>query len=1319
MTDKTGLVVVFTALVLISLFVVFYVDENDKVDTYDWIALRSSKYKSLSKEALNGTDLKVKVATTGPTQPLAIVEPTSLLGCEIRKMDPWDPQILYYNDPNWKPSCKQNRTQITQFVDGRIVLNNTNLPEGYFCRGRCLLNAKTKADWEHVKGTWENITTFKATCDVVEVACGLDLNHTDYNFLHTQIYERPDDTHYWLHSENLTEVPGRKTTNHHERPNVYLLVFDSTSTSEFVRSMSRTLYLMKEQHQAVIFQHMNKVGINSRPNSWTLMFGKQIYELGKNPYTDEIFPDLNHTMNCNTANDNENYWMHRFRDLGYHTMMAEDWASGAINWPNCWGFMKAPAKHYMKPFQRRNEEKGGEQIRKTITDMCHETFEDTSLYLDQFMSAYRNESQLAYIWNTELAHNYVNGLYHADDHFYRILKSQEERLNNSFVFIMGDHGMRFGGIRNTEVGELEDNNPFLMVSVPVRFRESKLMTVLRQNAQKLMTHYDTYASFHHLHELAKNNKMDELLDPTYDVYKAGHTGSSYFRGRMKEPRDCGTLRIPFEYCICKKNFEKQLEPQTELAMSLGDFAVDYFQGLIDAENQTTLCQNMSVVYEKTVAERLIIQDAREIYKLKVTVMPSEGFFDGFVEVHRKEKDVTRITMMSKSVSPVVQTASLNGGTMWWNDKTGLLILFYVLVLTTLFVVFYVDEEDKVDTYNWAALRIAKYKSLDFNETDLKVKASPEPTQPSVQDVIVEPTSLLGCELERMDPWHPQILPYDNPAWKPGCKQNQTQLTVFVDGKIVLNGTKLPAGHSCHGRCLLTSQVKADWEHVKGPWENITTFKATCDVVEVACGLDLNHTDYNFLHTQIYERPDDTHYWLHSENLTEVPGRKTTNHHERPNVYLLVFDSTSTSEFVRSMSRTLYLMKEQHQAVIFKYMNKVGINSRPNAWSLAFGKQIYELGKNPYTDEIFPDLNHTMNCRTANDDENYWMHRFRDLGYHTMMADDWASSALNWPNCWGFMKAPAKHYMKPFQKRNEEKGGEQIRKTIKDMCHETFEDTSLYLDQFMSAYRNESQLAYIWNTELAHNYVNGLYHADDHFYRTLKRHEDRLNNSFVFIMGDHGMRFGGIRRTDVGELEDNTPVLMVSVPVRFRESKLMTLAKNNKMDELLDPAYEVYKAGHTGSSYFRRRMKEPRDCGTLRIPFEYCICKKNFEKQLEPQTELAMSLGDFAADHFQEMIEAENQTHLCQNMSIVYNKTIAERLILHDTREIYKLKVTMLPSEGVFEGYVEVHRKEKEVSNITMMSKRFARLTNYGTQGDCVVKFEELRPVCYCVEQKKT
>uniref|UniRef100_A0A1I7YJU4 WSC domain-containing protein n=1 Tax=Steinernema glaseri TaxID=37863 RepID=A0A1I7YJU4_9BILA len=606
-------------------------------------------------------------------------------------------------------------------------------------------------------------------------------------------------------------------------------------------------------------------------------------------------------------------------------------------------------------------------------------------------------------------------------------------------------------------------------------------------------------------------------------------------------------------------------------------------------------------------------------------------------------------------------------------KTGLVGSLLTLAALSVVLLFYEDLADLGQLGNdWIIRKSEAFNSLVLQAL-VRVQRSlaPAPSQLKKSNKPKLPRKPLGCERRKMDPWDESILRFDNPNWKPVCRKNQTQITELKNGRLMLDRTGLPADYTCDGRCLYTASNRTDWNFRAGPWEDIEVFEADCDVVEVRCGTNVtDKIEYNFLHTTIFERRDTPTYGTHGPNdFLEKDGnvQRVASHFEKPNIYILVFDSTSTSSFVRSMSKTFYLMKEQHQGVVFQHLNKVGINSRPNAWALMFGKQIYEVGRNPYTEEILPDLTAKESCDGAVDGEDFWMYRFRDLGYHTMMADDWALGSVNWSNCWGFLRAPAKHYMKPFQRRNEEKKGKQIRQTMKDMCHETFEDTSLYLDQFMTAYKQESQMAYIWNNDLGHGDENGLYHADEHFYRILKQQEERL-------------------------------------------------AETNNLHELFDPESEEFRAGH-GSSYFRRRMNEPRDCGTLRIPYEFCLCEKKFEAPIPANSTEAIMMADFVITHFQDMIDNENMADKCQKFSVQYENTVAEKLVLPDNREVYKLKVSVLPSKGIFSGYLEVARNEtNDIASLSLMSKRFERVNSYGKEGDCVKKLEDLRPICYCVYQ---
>ena len=71
---------------------------------------------------------------------------------------------------------------------------------------------------------------------------------------------------------------------------------------------------------------------------------------------------------------------------------------------------------------------------------------------------------------------------------------------------MGDHGLRVGAIRSTSVGELEENNPMLILTLPQRLRNnSDLRQQLEANSRLLITHFDLYATFVEIAHVSRTN----------------------------------------------------------------------------------------------------------------------------------------------------------------------------------------------------------------------------------------------------------------------------------------------------------------------------------------------------------------------------------------------------------------------------------------------------------------------------------------------------------------------------------------------------------------------------------------------------------------------------------------------------------------------------------------------------------------------------------------------------------------------------------------------------------------------------------------------
>lgn len=216
------------------------------------------------------------------------------------------------------------------------------------------------------------------------------------------------------------------------------------------RSMPKTLKFLKQNMSSVSFDFVNKVGLNSRPNGnamllgtffglellIVLLLGTRTYDLHKSPFGPivQMERDL-----CDVSINMENYIGWNFKNKGYKTLMAEDWAMGVFNYFNCIGFREQPpADHYMRPFQLRMEEGGWYQwmVDHVFNPKCLENHNVLMDYTEKFIDAYSNTSKFGLTWMSVIAHDDSNGLYRTDDYFLDFFKRYEKKVGNEHNFTL-------------------------------------------------------------------------------------------------------------------------------------------------------------------------------------------------------------------------------------------------------------------------------------------------------------------------------------------------------------------------------------------------------------------------------------------------------------------------------------------------------------------------------------------------------------------------------------------------------------------------------------------------------------------------------------------------------------------------------------------------------------------------------------------------------------------------------------------------------------------------------------------------------------------
>ncbi|CAD5223157.1 unnamed protein product [Bursaphelenchus okinawaensis] len=228
-----------------------------------------------------------------------------------------------------------------------------------------------------------------------------------------------------------------------------------------------------------------------------------------------------------------------------------------------------------------------------------------------------------------LGHNDINEVFRGDLELKRFFEEISDELKNAYLIFMSDHGLRFGDITETRIGSIEENNPFLMISVPEKLRKNDdLMRQLKKNSKHLVTHYDTYATLaeiaaEHYEFTSKTSFSTKTFNPSYRTLK----GSSFFHP-LKQPRDCFSLLIPFEYCLCQR--EQYTIDNKDLALTVGGMILKIINDKVTKSKHKKDCQRLELK-EDGDFEVIQIESGREEKVYLVTIETVNGAkYQGYV-----------------------------------------------------------------------------------------------------------------------------------------------------------------------------------------------------------------------------------------------------------------------------------------------------------------------------------------------------------------------------------------------------------------------------------------------------------------------------------------------------------------------------------------------------------------------------------------------------------------------------------------------------------------------------------------------------------------
>ncbi|XP_045160602.1 uncharacterized protein LOC123525542 [Mercenaria mercenaria] len=456
--------------------------------------------------------------------------------CKIPKVDPYDPTIHHIVRKIGRRRCPQNASLTYQSgLDLKINWTAVRLPP---YNGNVMYCAYTPIYRPMHEPTNNNYLRYldekdpfndsiKVEHEFVKVNCYDNNENIVYVNFHAFIL--PNRTLDKIYNERIIKhVMKEKIT---ERLNVMMIGMDSVSRLSFMRQMVKTKRFLEEELGAFDMMGYNKVADNTFINIVPMTFGKFAQEM---PWDES---------KTSQTFDHFDFMWKQYRDRGYRTFYAEDAPDIAIFDFLKAGFKTPPTDHFNRPISIAME------LKENLWFNNHHCFQDrleTDIvlkYMYDFAETYKNDPFFAFTFITRLSHDDVNSAGAADEPYYNFFKSLHEKdlLRNTVVFFFSDHGMRFGKIRETYIGKLEERLPFMYIVIPKWLRKSypHIPKTLKTNQNRLSTPFDVYETLRDI----------LYFDGKLKVADDNSRGVSFLR-EIPISRSCDKAGILPHWCTC-------------------------------------------------------------------------------------------------------------------------------------------------------------------------------------------------------------------------------------------------------------------------------------------------------------------------------------------------------------------------------------------------------------------------------------------------------------------------------------------------------------------------------------------------------------------------------------------------------------------------------------------------------------------------------------------------------------------------------------------------------------------------------------------------
>ncbi|KAF5298404.1 hypothetical protein FQR65_LT01182 [Abscondita terminalis] len=1211
-------------------------------------------------------------------------------GCRIPYMDPFDSAVTKFITKVKPIVCNKNKPPLMESNLTGIYLLNTSLA-AYNINNitdlKCCYTIFKRVDSKPNQG--DNQISFGKCIqfnnsvlidtEFVKVTCTYS-NESIYKDFFSFVPIKPK-------FKNLTISSGKL--------NVLIVGLDAVSRINFHRQMPVTAQLIKELG-AIEFLGYNKVADNTFPNLVPVLTGLYQNELAKkcwHKHSDKF--------------DNCNFIWNNYSSNGFATAFGEDatWM-GIFNYVKR-GFGKQPTDYYWGPFDSVAEKQIGNAHDMNVYQCIgsREVYRVLLDYMNNYVSS-MDQNKVPYFglfWGGSLSHDYLNKPQLGDKYYVNFFRKLFEMgaLNNMVLIFMSDHGIRWGDIRSTYQGRMEERLPFLFMIFPKTYREEyrQIFLNLKKNSRRLTTPFDLHET---LKDLLNPFELSQTeINRRISARKGNERAYSLFEP-IPDNRTCANAQISNHWCTCQVSTEININET--VVMEIANFTVKHLNKLLEGYAE---CAKLSLaeIYNARVhsSEKQLQANSYTLdYTIGFRTDPGGGKF---------EATIRRIVNKKKPGFSVVGTISqlkrrMDKDDLRWRPPALLLI---PLFLCGIFI-FYVDVFQlttfKISTFKLPRPRfVGQLDNVNLND-DFLVKTE-------------------GCRIPYLNPFDPSISQFIFNEDKVVCNHNKPPLVdsnlthIFILEESltiydIINVDALKCCFSIFRRVIPNAQEHDN----KIFFSKCITFKNNAKIktqfVRVTCSYNAN-----VIYTDFF-------------SFVPLPNLKSSFHTQDPfiNVLVVGLDAVSRINLHRQMPKTVEVLRNIN-AVEFLGYNKIADNTFPNVVPILTGLSEKEL-----VEDCWPHVTDKFdNC-------SFIWKSYSKIGHITAFGEDSAWMGMFNYAKFGFLQQPTDYFWDSFNYQSEKHIGNEHRMNV-DQCVGSREVYTVLLDYItklittMQTY-NHPFFGFFWGSSLSHDYLNKPKLGDENYAAFIKNlaTNDYLKNTVFMFISDHGIRWGGIRATYQGRMEERLPFLFISLPESYREKYYVAYTNLKKNARRLTTPFDLYKtledlispdslAQDVISLRVRNRKGDEREyslfepiptnrtCLNAGIAPHWCTCQSSTD--IKRNSDIVVEVVNFSIDYINTKLKGYAECAKLKLLDVLSAREHAPVDVLLEPKHSidYTIVFKTLPGEGVFEATVRKHFHESGGNHYFKMTGTVSRINLYGSQSSCMTDFH-LKLYCYCI-----